>query len=86
MVRWHNIEYDRLRQQTAIELDPVKRATLSIVMNDLRVENLVLTPLIWRNDAMAVSQTLRGLGLSTWGSNLWELVHWYRQACPVRTC
>jgi hypothetical protein len=86
MIRWHNIEYDRLRQQTAMELAPVKRAMLSMAMNDLLVDDVMVISLSWRNDVLAVSQTLAGLGLSTWASNLWELVHWYRQVCPVRTC
>jgi peptide/nickel transport system substrate-binding protein len=49
-------------------------------MNDLLVEDVVVIPLIWRNEAVAVSQTLQGLELTTWDSNLWDLAYCYRQA------
>jgi hypothetical protein len=29
---------------------------------------------------VAVSQTLQGLELTTWDSNLWDLAYWYRRA------
>jgi peptide/nickel transport system substrate-binding protein len=80
VVRWSNATYDRLWKEAAMELDPVKRATLFIAMNDLLVDDVVVIPLIWRNEAVAVSQTLQGLELTTWDSNLWDLAYWYRQA------
>ena len=78
VVRWVNLEFDRLWKQAAMELDPVKRATLFIAMNDLLVEDVVVIPLIWRNEVVAVSQALRGLELTPWDSNLWDLAYWYR--------
>jgi peptide/nickel transport system substrate-binding protein len=63
-----------------MEVDPVKRATRFIAMNDLLIEDIVVIPLIWRNEVVAVSQALQGLELSTWDSNLWDLAYWYRQA------
>jgi peptide/nickel transport system substrate-binding protein len=79
VVRWVNAAYDRLWKEAAMELDPVKRASLFIAMNDLVVEDVVVIPLIWRNEVVAVSQTLQGLELTTWDSNLWDLAYWYRQ-------
>jgi peptide/nickel transport system substrate-binding protein len=80
VVRWVNAEYDRLWKQAAIELDPVKRATLFIAMNDLLVNDVVVIPFVWRNEVVAVGHALRGLELTTWDSNLWDLAYWYRQA------
>jgi peptide/nickel transport system substrate-binding protein len=79
VVRWVNLEYDRLWKQAATALDPVKRAMLFIAMNNLLVENVVVIPLIWRHEVVAVSQDLRGLELTPWDSNLWDLAYWYRQ-------
>jgi peptide/nickel transport system substrate-binding protein len=79
VVRWVNAEYDRLWNQAAMELEPVKRAMLFIGMNDLLVEDVVVIPLVWRNEVVAVSHALRGLELTTWDSNLWDLAYWYRQ-------
>jgi peptide/nickel transport system substrate-binding protein len=79
VVRWVNAEYDQLWKQAAIELDPVKRATLFIAMNDLLVNDVVVIPLVWRNEVVAVGQALQSLELTTWDSNLWDLAYWYRQ-------
>jgi peptide/nickel transport system substrate-binding protein len=80
VVRWVSAEYDRLWKQAETELDPVKRAALFIRMNDLLIEEVVVIPLVWRNEVVAVSHTLQGLELTTWDSNLWDLAYWYRQA------
>lgn len=79
VVRWVSAEYDRLWKQAEAELDQVKRATLFIRMNDLLIEDVAVVPLVWRNEVVAVSQSLHGMELSTWDSNLWDLAYWYRQ-------
>ena len=78
VVRWANSEYDRLWKQAETELDPVTRATLFIRMNDLLVEDVVVIPVVWRQEVSAVSRTLQGIGLSPWDSMLWDLAFWYR--------
>jgi peptide/nickel transport system substrate-binding protein len=80
IVRWSNAEYDRLWKQAETELDPVKRATLIIRMNDLLVEDVVLIPVIWRNGVRAVNHKLHGVALSDWDSDFWDLASWYREA------
>ena len=57
-------------QQAETELDPVRRAALFIRMNDLLIEDVVVIPVVWRQEVSAVSHTLRGLALSPWGSIL----------------
>jgi len=79
VVRWANAEYDRLWQQAATELDPVKRAALFIRMNDLVIEDVVVIPVVWRHDVYAVSHSLRGLEVGPWDLNLWNLAYWYRE-------
>jgi hypothetical protein len=85
-VRWANAEYDRLWKQAATELDPVKRAALFIRMNDLVIEDVVVIPVVWRHDVLAVSHSLRSLALGPWGFNLWELAYWYREARERLPC
>jgi peptide/nickel transport system substrate-binding protein len=80
VVRWANAEYDRLWKQAETELDPVTRAALFIRMNDLLIEDVVVIPVVWRQEVSAVSHTLRGIGLSPWDSILWDLAFWYREA------
>jgi len=79
IVRWANAEYDRLWKQAATELDPVRRAALFIRMNDLLIEDVVVIPVVWRNEVVAASHRLRGMELTTWDSNLWDLAYWYRE-------
>jgi peptide/nickel transport system substrate-binding protein len=79
IVRWANAEYDRLWKQAETELDPVKRATLFIRMNDLLIEDVVVIPAIWRNWVSAVSHKLRGMQPGPWDSDLWNLADWYRE-------
>ena len=79
VVRWANTEYDRLWKQAETELDPIARAALFIRMNDLLIEDVVVIPLVWRQEVSAVSHTLRGMALSPWDSVLWDLAFWYRE-------
>ncbi len=63
-------------------MDPVKRAGYFIRMNDLVIQNVVVVPLLWRSNASAVSNRLRGTEISGWDSNFWSLAHWYKEASP----
>jgi peptide/nickel transport system substrate-binding protein len=78
--RFRNDEYDRLWKASELELDPVKRAANFIRMNDILVQNVVVVPIIWRNNVSAGSLKLKGTELSGWDSDLWRLSHWYREA------
>jgi peptide/nickel transport system substrate-binding protein len=80
IVRWANAEYDRLWKQAETELDPVRRAALFIRMNDVLIEDAVVLPVVWRNWVVAVNHNLKGIELTMWDSNLWDLAFWYRQA------
>jgi peptide/nickel transport system substrate-binding protein len=53
VVRWVSAAYDQLWKQTAVELDPMKRSTMFIGMTDLLVEDVVVIPLVWRNEVVA---------------------------------
>jgi len=78
--RWRSEEYDRLWKTAEREMDAVKRAALFIRMNDLVVREGVVIPIVWRNEATAVAHRLRGVEITPWGSNLWNLASWHRQA------
>jgi peptide/nickel transport system substrate-binding protein len=79
ITRWRSEEYDRLYRAADVELDPVKRATLFIRMNDLVIQNVVVIPVLWRNGVSAVAGRLQGMELSGWDSQLWRLSHWHRR-------
>ena len=77
--RWRNEEYDRLFRAAETEMDPVKRAAHFIRMNDLLTQNVAVVPFLWRGNASAVSNRLRGTEISGWDSNLWNIAHWYKE-------
>jgi peptide/nickel transport system substrate-binding protein len=80
VVRWINAEFDRLWKQAAQELDPVQRAALFIRMNDLLIEDVVIIPIIRRNEVVAINRTLHGMELTAWDSILWDMAYWHRRA------
>ena len=80
VTRWRSEEYDRIYRAAEVELDPVKRATLFVKMNDLVIQDVVVIPLLWRNGVSASSARLRSLDLTGWDSTLWHLAYWYNQA------
>ncbi len=79
VTRWRNEEYDRAYRAADAELDPVKRASLFVKMNDLVIQNVVVIPVLWRNGASASSVRLRGMDLTGWDSTFWRLAYWHRQ-------
>jgi len=76
--RWRSDDYDRLYREAEVELDPVKRASLFIRMNDLVVRSHVVLPVANRNGAGARSNRMRSL-LSGWDNTTWLLKDWYRE-------
>ena len=77
--RWHSEEYDRVYRAAEGELDPVKRAALFIVMNDLVVNAAAVIPIVYRPGVHAVSHNLAA-SLRAWDSVFYNLKDWYRKA------
>src|SRR5437588_7241147 len=78
ITRWHNDDYDKTFRAAEGELDPVKRASLFIRMNDLVVDNRAVVPIVNRPKLQALSNKLRAT-LSGWDNVLWDLKNWYRE-------
>jgi peptide/nickel transport system substrate-binding protein len=80
VTRWRNDAYDRLFKAAQTEMDPIRRASMFIRMNDLLIQNVVVIPVLWRSVVSGLSNSLRGPGISGWDSSLfWNLAHWYRE-------
>jgi peptide/nickel transport system substrate-binding protein len=79
ITRWQNADYDKLFHAAENELDPVKRATLFIAMNDLLIKEVVVIPVVYRPGVVAVANNLHA-PVSGWDSNLWAVQDWYRDA------
>ena len=53
---------------------------LGFRMNDLVIQNVVVIPVLWRNNVSASATRLRGMDLTGWDSTLWRLPYWHKQA------
>jgi peptide/nickel transport system substrate-binding protein len=74
--RWSNKTYDDTFAQLKKELDPVKRKDLIIKLNDLLVSDVVVIPLVARNNVSSASKSLKGVQMNSWDSELWNIADW----------
>ncbi len=77
ILRWQNVDYDKLYGEAQTEIDLVKRAAMFIQLNDMAVAGNVV-PLINRAEVSAVNKKLK-LPLSGWDNDLWDLPDWWRE-------
>ena len=56
-----------------------ERARLAKAMNDRLVQAFAIIPLVDRGRVSAHSNTLGGVILNTWDSELWNVADWYRK-------
>jgi peptide/nickel transport system substrate-binding protein len=79
VTRWRNEEYDQTFRAAEAELDPVRRAALFIMMNDLVVADPAIIPVVYRPGVSGMSRRLHAQ-LSNWDNVLYDLANWYREA------
>lgn len=79
MPRFCSEEYDALVAELAGTADPAKRAELVIAMNDMLMAEVVMIPLVDRGRISAHANTLGGVILNTWDSELWNVADWTRK-------
>ncbi|MCT7982247.1 peptide ABC transporter substrate-binding protein [Laspinema sp. A4] len=77
--RYCNPEYDKFWQRSTTELNPKTRGELFIQMNDLLVKDVAVIPLVHRADAIAVSNNLEGVELTSWDRVVWNIHQWRRK-------
>jgi peptide/nickel transport system substrate-binding protein len=71
-------EYDALYEELTQEADPARRSELTIQLNDILVENGAIIPLVFRADVSAASNTIDGIWINGWDSELWNIEDWTR--------
>jgi peptide/nickel transport system substrate-binding protein len=79
ITRWRSDDYDKAFQAAEGELDPIKRASLFIAMNDMVVSDPTVVPVVYRPRVSGISRRLR-VRLSGWDNDLWDLSNWYKEA------
>ncbi len=78
MPRYCNPEYDALVAEMGKTASLEKRAALAKKMNDMLMQARVMIPLIHRGDVSAHSNTLKGVRMNSWDSQLWNVQDWTR--------
>jgi peptide/nickel transport system substrate-binding protein len=76
--RWCNADYDALIAQMAQTAVLEERAAIAIQMNDLIVAEGGMIGLIHRGNVSAHANTLEGVKMNAWDSELWNLADWTR--------
>ena len=71
-------EYDSLVAEMSQTASLGDRARLAKQMNDIIVQNHFMIPLIWRGDVSAHANTLKGVRMNSWDSELWNVADWHR--------
>ena len=78
MPRYCNPEYDALAAELAVTAALEDRARIVKAMNDMLMQEGAMIPLIHRGRVSAHSNSLAGVKLNTWDSELWNIADWYR--------
>lgn len=79
MPRYVNPEYDALVAEMAGTADLNERARIAKAMNDMLMQDYVIIPLVDRGRVSAHANTLGGVVLNTWDSELWNAADWHRK-------
>ncbi|WP_209597727.1 peptide ABC transporter substrate-binding protein [Ruegeria sp. HKCCSP351] len=77
--RFCNEEFDKLHAQLAETAGLEQRAEIAKQLNDIMVENGGMIPLVHRGRLSAHANTLGGVVLNVWDSELWNIADWYRK-------
>ena len=78
MPRYCSDAYDELVAEMAKTGELTKRATLAKAMNDKLMQEYIIIPLVDRGRVSARSNTLGGVIMNAWDSELWNAADWYR--------
>ena len=78
MPRYCSADYDRLVEEMAGTGDLEERAHLARAMNDMLMQDYAMIPLVHRGRVSAHANSLGGVLLNTWDSEIWNIADWYR--------
>ena len=78
VVRWYNEDYDVLLDEMAQTAVLEDRAALAIQMNDLLVQSGAVIPLVYRGSVSAHHNSIQGVEMNAWDSELWNVASWTR--------
>ncbi|MEM7335532.1 MAG: peptide ABC transporter substrate-binding protein [Chloroflexota bacterium] len=78
VARWTNAEFDALHAELATTGDQERRSEIVKELNDLVIQGGGMIPLIYRGSVSAHANTLLGVRMNPWDSELWNVADWTR--------
>jgi peptide/nickel transport system substrate-binding protein len=78
IARFCMAEYDALYETLTTTADAAERAAIARQLNDMVVANGGMIPLVHRGRLSAHANSLGGIVLNVWDSELWNVADWYR--------
>ena len=72
-------QYQALMDELADTVGTEARGEIVKQANDLIVQDYALIPLIWRGDVSVAANSLKGVHMGPWDSELWNIADWYRE-------
>ncbi|MEY8830596.1 peptide ABC transporter substrate-binding protein [Sedimentitalea sp. XS_ASV28] len=79
MMRFCSEEYDALVAEMAVTGDLNERARLAKELNDILMQDYIMIPLTHRGRNSAQANSLGGVIMNVWDSELWNVADWYRK-------
>ena len=76
--RWCDPAYDELYAKLATTAGIEARAEIGRKLNDIAVTGGAMIPLVHRGRLSAHANSLGGVVLNVWDSELWNVADWYR--------
>lgn len=74
-----NEEYDALFEELKVTPPGEDRQAIVKAMNDIMIQNYYQLPLVNRGSVSAYSNTLDGIWINDWDSEMWNIGEWSRQ-------
>jgi peptide/nickel transport system substrate-binding protein len=78
MPRWCSAEYDALSAEMAKTANLQDRIRLAKEMNDKLMKDYAMIPLIHRGGVSAYSNSIKGVRMNEWDSELRKIADWKR--------
>jgi peptide/nickel transport system substrate-binding protein len=78
--RWCNADYDALFQTLTETADPAQRIEIAKQLDDMLAQNYVNLPLVFRGSVSAHANSVLGVRLNGWDSELWNIEDWTRSS------
>jgi len=76
--RWCSEAYDALVRQMATTAELEKRGEIAKQQNDMLIQSYSIIPLVYRGGTSAHANSLGGVKMTDWDSELWNIADWHR--------